>query len=267
VFALATTRESFLARPRGRYLRGRSWIFCCASDRLYATFIAGRPEQDDLRELTRAYAVPGAARLPHHVLFDASRVVGSDIAAIGLLLDFFLERATFLTRNLTRVAAVHGAGLAGAMFAGYPQVLPLPCVSRRFKATEDALAWLDCDATLAGALCALADSLGTEEEHLVHLRALLCERPGLSAAEAARSLGIAPRSLQRRLQAGGTSFRRELDRARLAAAMERLVAGDSDLTAVAHAVGFSSQQSFSDWFRRCAGQAPGAWRQRYRRPA
>src|SRR6516162_7279577 len=110
----AATRESFYAAPEGRYLRGRTWIFGCLRPGLFASFLAGRPEEGDLAVLSRVYAVP-AARLPHTVLFDGSRVESLDAAALGLLLSSMAAGIRRLTKNLLRVAVVHGKGATGAV--------------------------------------------------------------------------------------------------------------------------------------------------------
>jgi AraC-like DNA-binding protein len=261
---IGATREGFLRAPEGRFVRGRSWIFGCAHAGLYVTFLSGCPDEHDLRDLTLAYAVPLAAATPHATLFDASRVLEVDVVALALLLGFFERRAEVLTRRTERLAVVHADGVAGAVFAGYPKVLPIPCETRSFVATDAALRWLGCRAELRAELGALAASLDAEEAELGRLRALLGERPGTSMAEAARALGQAPRSLQRRMQRAGTSFQREADRARFDVATRRLLEGE-DLATIARDVGFASQQSFTDWFRERTGEAPGSWRRRHGR--
>ncbi len=258
----AATRAGFLASPVGRFVRGRAWAFCCPHPGLYVTLLAGRLDEGDVRELTGVYAVRGARRTPHVKLFDASRVQTIDAAALGLLLDFYVARTAALTRNCSKVAVVHGGGATGAVFAGYPKLLPLECEQRSFGDTDAALAWLGADEAVRRELVTLAESLGGDDVHLARLRALLGERVDLSLAGAARTLGLAARSLQRRLADGGTSFQRELDRARLEAATRRLGDARRPLTSIALDLGFSSLRSFTDWFRAQTGAPPRAWRDR-----
>jgi AraC-like DNA-binding protein len=259
----ASTRARFFEAPVGRYVRGRSWIFACPCEGLFATFLAGSPEEDDLDALGRSYAVP-AAKAPHTVLFDGSRVDHVDARALGSLLELFRAGAQRFTRSLTRVAVVHGSGVAGAVIAGYPKMLPLP-ETRLFKETAAALEWLGAPAHVRAELVSIADGLGVRDAEAVRLGALLDERPGLSLHEAARALAIAPRTLQRRLREAGTSFQQELDRARLAITTGRLLESNDALTKIAQDVGFVSLQSFTDWFRAQTNDAPSAWRRKHTR--
>src|SRR5258706_6468580 len=169
----AATRSSFFEAPAGRYLRGRTWIFACAHEGFYGTFLTGRPDEADLAELTRAYAVPAAREIPHVSLLDASRVEEVDAAAFGLLLDFFVAHLPGLARRITRLAFVHGPGVAGATIAGYPKVLPLECPVRIFDDGAAALDWLDgSDAALRAELVRLVDSLASEAPERTRLRAI-----------------------------------------------------------------------------------------------
>jgi AraC-like DNA-binding protein len=257
----AATRASFFEAPVGRFLRGTSWIFACPSDGLYVTLLGGRPGEVELGALARSYAVP-AAKTSHSVLFDGSRVEEVDARALGMLLDHFHTRAKAFTRSLTQVAVVHGAGVAGAVFAGYPRMIPLPCETRLFADTDEALVWLGALPPVRDAVLTLAGSLASRDVDVVRLGALLDERPALSVDDAARALAIASRTLQRRLREAGTSFRAESDRARRDMAMRRLLRPDDALATIAAAVGFASVQSFTDWFRAQTGEAPGTWRKR-----
>jgi AraC-like DNA-binding protein len=91
----------------------------------------------------------------------------------------------------------------------------------------------------------------------------------LSVASVARALGVSPRTLQHYLRRAGTSFRREVNAARVRAAQQILEAGETKLTSVALDVGCASSQHFSTLFRKQTGFAPSEWRarQRVHRPA
>jgi len=257
------TRARFFDAPLGRFLRGRSWIFACPCKGVFATFLGGRPNEADLRDLTRVYAVP-AARDAHVVLFDGSRVEAVDAAAHAMLLEHFRARAEVLTRALTRVAVVHGPGVIGALFAGYPKILALRCETRTFVDTDAALVWLGADERVRADSIAIADSLGARDGDLQKLSAFLDENPGASLVEASRLLGVASRTLQRKLRDEGTTFRGEVDRARRDRALGRMLDSDDPLTTIAMELGFSSLQSFTDWFRAQVGEAPSAWRNKAR---
>lgn len=114
---------------------------------------------------------------------------------------------------------------------------------------RDELARRDGDATVAG-----------------RVRALL-EGPLLAHADTdacARLLAMSPRSLERRLAAEGTAFRRLVDERRCARAEAWLRDGRS-VEAVASALGYSDAANFRRAFRRWTGQTPAAWRDAARR--
>lgn len=75
----------------------------------------------------------------------------------------------------------------------------------------------------------------------------------------ALQLGISGRSLHRKLQEAGTSYRDILDAARLDMACHALQGRDS-VTSIAAQLGFSTHQAFLRWFRREAGMTPGEYR-------
>lgn len=256
----AASRAGLVEAPIGRYLRGRAWVFGCPCDGLFATLLAGRPDEEDLVALVNCYRLPAAKR-PHDVLFDGSRLTEVDERAFGTLLQHFLERARPLTRALRRVAFVHGRGVPGALMAGYARVLPLPCETRLFVDTAAGLAFLEASPQVTEEVLGLAASFASDPV-LIRLQALLEERLGLPLDQAARALAVSPRSLQRRLKLADTTFQRELDRARMAVAVRRMIDSDHALTRVALDAGFASLQSFSDWFRGQTGETPSAFRAR-----
>jgi AraC-like DNA-binding protein len=79
-------------------------------------------------------------------------------------------------------------------------------------------------------------------------------------ASVARALGLSARTLRRRLDEEGTSFREVLDAA-LGTLAKRLVArGDQPIEAAAYAMGFSHPSAFHRAFKRWTGATPGASR-------
>lgn len=99
-------------------------------------------------------------------------------------------------------------------------------------------------------------------------RVLLRTLPSGEAAPegVARALGLSERSVQRRLQQSGTSFKRVLDELREAES-ERLLAQGVALSDVAQRLGFSDQTTWTRAFKRWKGQAPLAWLAARRGPA
>ncbi len=84
---------------------------------------------------------------------------------------------------------------------------------------------------------------------------------GLPAApQAARALALSPRTLHRRLEEEGTSFRTLLDQFRREKAVELLASGRHGIADVAFLLGYSELSAFYRAFRRWTGQAPAEFR-------
>ena len=78
--------------------------------------------------------------------------------------------------------------------------------------------------------------------------------------ELALQLGLQPRTLNRRLQDAGTSFRALQNQARHDLAREMLRDTTSDIAAIAGLLGYTSASAFVRAFARWEGQPPAAWR-------
>ena len=91
------------------------------------------------------------------------------------------------------------------------------------------------------------------------LRALPGELPSIEAA--ARALATSPRTLQRALRAGGTTYQAVCDEVRRDLALGYLDA-QRTVSEVAFLVGFSEVAAFTRAFRRWTGEAPSAYRRR-----
>lgn len=76
----------------------------------------------------------------------------------------------------------------------------------------------------------------------------------------AEQLGMSARSLHRRLQEAGTSYRAVFDEIRLTRARTQLRASTDSINTIAGMLGFSSHQAFLRWFRQSTGQTPGEYR-------
>ncbi len=84
------------------------------------------------------------------------------------------------------------------------------------------------------------------------------EHRGMEAMGAA--LGLAPRTLQRRLTEAGTSYRLLMDEVRADLAWRHVQRSDLSFGQVANLLGYDSQPAFSRAFRRWHGQTPRAAR-------
>lgn len=89
-------------------------------------------------------------------------------------------------------------------------------------------------------------------------QALMQGPPELDAV--ARGLGLSPRTLERRLQREGLSFRGVVDETRFSYARELLANPRARLSEIALLLGYSEQSAFSRAFRRWAGVSPARYR-------
>ena len=81
-----------------------------------------------------------------------------------------------------------------------------------------------------------------------------------TALSVARALGLHPKTLSRRLQDEGTTFRALLADARLEMAKQLLDCTRMSVTDLALAVGYSDIVAFNHAFHRWTGMSPGEWR-------
>ena len=78
----------------------------------------------------------------------------------------------------------------------------------------------------------------------------------------AHLLSMSTRSLNRHLQAEGTSFRELVGRAKFQVAQQLLIGTRMSVTGVALALGYAETSAFDHAFERWSGQPPSDWRRR-----
>lgn len=84
--------------------------------------------------------------------------------------------------------------------------------------------------------------------------------PNASLEEIASDLSIQPRTLNRRLQAEGTTFRELINEARFEVACRLLEVTRMQIADIGLALGYANATGFSHAFHRWAGVAPSEWR-------
>jgi AraC-like DNA-binding protein len=256
-------------RP-GLYNAGETWLHFCAERDVWGVVLWGRPTAVDLAKLVASLKLElGDAVLPHGSLIDARRVEGAEPGAFGLLAEYVKEHRGGLARKVARLALVRPNGMAGAIVAGFFEVLPKPYPVRTFVEVSDALSWLgesreaplDAAALAAALDRAHAESAGTSPV-LSQLRAVLDRRltRETSLADAAHALATSERTLQRRLSESKTTLSDEIALAKVRAAKRRMLETDDPLTTIALDIGCASLQHFGQLFRRFEGVSPSAWR-------
>lgn len=86
----------------------------------------------------------------------------------------------------------------------------------------------------------------------------LADAPPLS--DVACTLGLAPRTLQARLRALGTSYQAEIDRLRVDVAARYLQRTDEPIALIGARVGFAAPAAFTRFFRAATGRSPRDFR-------
>lgn len=109
-----------------------------------------------------------------------------------------------------------------------------------------------------GSRVSLSDQVKAE------IRRQLARQVAPTREEVAEELGMSGRTLHRKLQEDGTSFRDLLDELRLELAKDYLQDSALTVEAVAQQLGFQESQSFIRWFRQVAGTTPGEYRSQLR---
>ncbi len=84
--------------------------------------------------------------------------------------------------------------------------------------------------------------------------------PDTSLEAVASELSMQPRTLNRRLQAEGKSFRELTNEARFEVARQLLAGTRMDITDIALALGYADTSGFTHAFQRWSGMAPSEWR-------
>jgi len=255
----AVDERTFLRRPAGSMVVGPSWVYGALDERLHFSIVHGAATDDGaldgLMRLWRSELADGPRRVS---LFDAGALTAIPTPAFERVTAFLEENRPRLQTTLGAQALVCPPGLPGSIVAGYYRVSPPPYAVEVFTDRGAALAWLG----YAPDALSVVEPFVVDEPLVRALRERLATRGprGATLASEARALAVSERSLQRRLQAAGTSFQRELVRAQVERAMRLLLETDWKLAAIAADVGCSSLAGFSAMFRREVGAPPSEWR-------
>ena len=157
--------------------------------------------------------------------------------------------------------------MAGAVVAGFYEVIRPAYPVAVFDDPAEAVKWLELPE--GGALVRELDRIRDEVKDtaavvLGRVRSLLGDEEQdlgrFSLDLVASKLMLTPRTLQRRLVDAGTSFRAEVNTARLRLAKSLLVSTDYDLKRISFMVGCRSAAQFSSFFRRSTNCTPKDWR-------
>ena len=260
--------DEFLNAPVGRWVAGRTYLYWCHSTELFGFALWGRHDEADARELIRLLELMnqgGGLERPFCNLTDLSRIDSTDYVSFQLLAQYCRARFPEMVTALRRHAIVRPDGILGAVAAGFYRMLNPRHTWELFDSSADAFAWLclqGIDGLHQEVSMLIDEVLGLSP--IVHqLRLWLVEH--LSEADvgaSATALNLSTRSLQRHLRLAGTSFRSELDRARVRAAEDLLLHSDTKIEVIARELGWSSSAHFTDRFRQLKGESPSEFRAR-----
>jgi AraC-like DNA-binding protein len=249
------------AEPGRRFFAGRCFCFWQDGARAFGTVMWGRPLEADIEAMVPYFEVGVNPLYRGHASFVDCRALESiDLLAFAKLLRYLVARRHAWGPNVGRQAVLHPDGVVGVMVAGALHVARPPYPFKCFHGLgDDAFAWCEVS-ELHADIEALRASLIATPEITRRVRSVFQERGPAGTAEVARVLGLSQRTLQRRLEDAGTTFREERDR-HVSVAIEGLLDGtDLDLDAIAAEVGLSSASHLIAHFRASHGVTPGTWR-------
>lgn len=258
----AASFADFAARPAGRWIGGGSWVYAWPAPERCLTLLWGEPTVEDFEALTRLFAIelrPPAA--PHASLIDARRVERVGARAFEVLSAYVQAHREPMTRYVTRLAIVRPGGFVGALAAGFYGAVESPYPVSTFDDVRAAAAWIDAPEGELAALSALAARLSDVPELVRDVRRAITARlPEVEMDAIARDVGVSVRTLQRRLEALGTTFKAERAHVQVVEAQRRLAGSSLSVSRIAYEVGCATPQHLSKIFRQATGHTPTAWR-------
>jgi AraC-like DNA-binding protein len=153
--------------------------------------------------------------------------------------------------SITAVGHVVPTTLARALLASVQWLAPPPFPSLVTSSRAEARAWVmgHLEHAPSGTLVDVRDAIG---------RTLPATTPTLSSI--GRSLGMSPRTLQRRLGERGVTFGEILDAVRRDAAMSAITRPGASVQDVALSCGFDDVKALRRAFRRWTGRSPSEYR-------
>lgn len=256
----AATIGELLAAPIGRWTHAPPMTAWIATPTLCGIRYSGFISSSDvprLRELGGLPFHPALSR-PYRAILDCGAVTGVDATAFAFLIEHSREMST-AESLFDRVAFVRPTGMAAAIAVGVFHDHLASRVPIRFVDTlQEAIEHVGAE-EYRGEIEALVRE--TEDSTLIiALRRLLLDEPRRTLDEAARSLGVSTRTLQRACLASETTFRDEVATARFAFSEALLRATDDKIDAIARRAGYSSAAAFARRFQQVHGMTPTQFR-------
>lgn len=259
--------DAFRTKPEGGFVAGASWLYFCVDAELYGFVLWEVPSEEDMTALVRLMEEELVLRAPHAAYVDVRRLRVALAPSFAQLATFFANNADALARAVTHGAIVRGDGITAAVAAGFLATVPSTFSATTWTEPTAALEHLGIVSDRAVVLAEALDRAYEEAAGTPHVLAALQDWLEQHLADgtledAARSLAMSPRTLQRRLSESATSFLDELGKARVRVAQRLMLASDVPVSNVAMDVGCASPQHFASLFKKHVGETPTAWRKR-----
>jgi AraC-like DNA-binding protein len=188
-----------------------------------------------------------------------------DWTPFSLFSEYVRSRLPEWGKRIRRQAVVVPPGPSGLILSGLVPLLGMTYEMKFFAGRDEATTWFarpEIPAILAE-IDPLIDEAQATTPIVRALRTWLEGKlVGAAIGQAARGLGLSPRTLQRELAAAGTSYKSELLGARVRAATTLLVSTDDKIEVIARKVGCASSSVLASLCRRFAGATPAEIRAR-----
>jgi len=254
--------DDFLLAPHGRYVIADRWLAFYRAGLSGLVLWGDQTGADIASALAVAPSRFATPVPPHRTVLDVRSVRSVDADVVGAFRRLFAQPTLY--GFIARGAVLHPGGTLELMVAGMQAICAPRFPAALFADLREAAVWLGGDDAMP--LFEEVDRLRivATEALLGRLSRLLEARYRLTLREAARSLGVSSRSLQRVLAANRTSFQDQRTLATVRNAQRLLLGPDADVTSVAYAVGCASSQHLGKLFSRVVGEPPSRWRARQR---
>ena len=257
-----TSAKEFLGQSLDRYFVGRDFIAWHSETGVGGFTAWGRPDAQSAAALC-AVLDAGLDR-EHFSLVDVRGLSGIDYAAFDVVFRGIRDRQDDFARTVRKQAVLRPEGVAGAIVLGFYGLMTVRYPVRHFTTLEDAIDWFGIEdpPRILRELGAMMTAVQGIPDLVARIRATLASSLGRgSPEELARGLGMSRRTLQRKLEAMGTSLRDEVHAFRVERTKVLLHETEASLVVIAEAVGFESVRTLNDVFRKHTGTTPRLFRE------
>jgi len=239
------------------------WLYAVCSPAWHAYALWGSPDEHEVQALLSLFVRLGPLQTPHAVLADVRFLRSVTPGGFEALSGYVQGHGAELGSLITTAWIAHDASWMGALASGFFGVQAAPFPVHASAASEELRLGIGADVETWAAYEAASTEAREDDGLRARLEAIVratSTRPTLE--EIARAVALSPRSLQRRLQAMGTTVPREITRVRVAQAQTLLSTSSTPITEIAYTLGFATPEHFATSFRETTGESPTAYRAR-----